>query len=464
MGDQVAAGVRPQAPLPAMAGSTSGSNVTFVNRSAQEHLMYLQEKVNPILEALVTAVLLERPEEPDFFMLKWLCEQTKSLDAAEGQRTSSTAEEIEDIRAEIEKLKERKALLEAKKASGGADPKAEVPGGEARAENRSDKSTKVDEEESEEEEDDDDGPDEIPEPPVKMNRGPRQSVSAEAFGNWNQKDTTFIAPVYDKTAEQKTRIEKCLESSFLFNALDKQERTTLILAFKEKRVETGERVIQQGDDGECMYMLETGVVDCLKTIDGEEKVVKTCGGGEVFGELALLYNCARAASVVAKEDATLWELDRDTFNKIVKDAASKKREMYTDFLKKVPLFANMDTYEMMTIADALKVETKEAAGSQVIKQGDDGDKFYIILEGECVAKQGLIPGQPEQEMWTHKVGDYFGELSLIKNQPRAASVYTSVPETKLLWMDRKTCKRLLGAIEEILRRQAARYGEASSSK
>jgi len=433
-----------------MASPTAGA--ACPSRSAQEHLMYLQEKVNPILEALVTAVLLERPEEPDFFMLKWLCEQTKTIDASEGQRgSSSTTDEIAELRKGIEALKERKAELEAKKASSRTDSKADAQPPEM----KSDKSTKVDEEEDDEEdEDDDEGPDEIPEPP-KMNRGPRQSVSAEAYGMWNKKSLDFAAPVYDKTVEQKTRIEKCLESSFLFNGLDKQDLNTLILAFKEKKVTAGERVIQQGDDGDCMYMLETGSVDCLKKVGDDEKVVKTCDSGEVFGELALLYNCARAASVVATEDGTLWVLDRETFNFIVKDAASKKRDTYTEFLKKVPLFANMDTYEMMTVADALKVETTEK-DSQVIKQGDVGDKFYIILSGECVAKQSLLPGQPEQEMMVHTAGDYFGELSLIKNQPRAASVYTSA-QAKLLSMDRKTFKRLLGPIAEILRRQAVRY-------
>mmetsp|Transcript_134549 Transcript_134549/g.190260 ORF Transcript_134549/g.190260 Transcript_134549/m.190260 type:complete len:110 (+) Transcript_134549:70-399(+) len=87
----------------------------FVNRSAQEHLMYIQEKVNPVLEALVTAVLLERPDDPSFFMLRWLCEQTKSLDGPEqggGQRASSIAEEIETVQAEIKKLKERKSELQ----------------------------------------------------------------------------------------------------------------------------------------------------------------------------------------------------------------------------------------------------------------------------------------------------------------------------------------------------------------
>merc|ERR1719222_129700 len=105
-----------------------------------------------------------------------------------------------------------------------------------------------------------------------------------------------------------------------------------------------------------MFLIECGVVDCLKKAakGGEEKVVKTCTVGDVFGELALLYNCPRAASVQSRQKVTLWELDRETFNRIVKDAAAKKRTTFTDFLKKVPLFENMDQYEIMTVADALK--------------------------------------------------------------------------------------------------------------
>lgn len=65
--------------------------------------------------------------------------------------------------------------------------------------------------------------------------------------------------------------------------------------------------------------------------------MKTYEPGEAFGELALLYNAPRAATIKAKTDCLLWVLDRNTFNHIVKDASMRKREKYEDFLKSVTL-------------------------------------------------------------------------------------------------------------------------------
>jgi cAMP-dependent protein kinase regulator len=432
----------------------------FVKGSAQEHLLYITEKVNPILEALVTAVLLERPEDPSYFMLKWLCDQTKTLDGGEAQRGGSTAEEIEAVRAEINRLKERRANLLAMRDGTKAGEASK--GNASEGDNKSTKSTKAgddDDEDEEEESDNDDSPDVMPELPMK-NRGQRQSVSAEAYGAWNQK-AAFTPPVYPKEEDQIKRLQACLQSSFLFSALEDEEIRTVILALKDNKLEPNVRIIKQGDDGDSMFIIEDGEVDCLKVIDGQEKVVKSCGPGDAFGELALLYNCPRAASVQSRDKpCQLWELDRETFNRIVKDAAAKKRAAYTETLKKIPLFRNIDEYEMRTIADALKTENFETPDVQIIKQGDPGDKFFIVLEGECVAKKSFTAGSDARQVMIHKAGDYFGELAIIKNEPRAASVFTHTDKVRCLSMERKVFKRLLGPIEDILRREASRYDSA----
>ena len=72
-----------------------------------------------------------------------------------------------------------------------------------------------------------------------------------------------------------------------------------------------------------MYVLESGSLLCTKLFKGntEPTKLKEYVPGEGFGELALLYNCPRAATIKATVDSKVWRLDRDTFNHIVKDAA-----------------------------------------------------------------------------------------------------------------------------------------------
>jgi len=180
-------------------------------------------------------------------------------------------------------------------------------------------------------------------------------------------------------------------------------------------------------------------------------MVKKVEAGDAFGELALLYNCPRAASVEAAEKSVLWKLDRNTFNHIVKDAAQKKRERYESFLKTVPLLQSMSDYERSQVADGLKSE-KFDSGAVIMKEKDPGDKFYILEEGTAEA---VKEGKAEAVM-SYNAGDYFGELALLRNQPRAATV-TCTSACKVLTLDRRAFKRLLGPLDALLNKSSETY-------
>jgi len=111
--------------------------------------------------------------------------------------------------------------------------------------------------------------------------------------------------------------------SFLFNSLDEKELETVILAFEERKFSKDDHVIDQGELGDVLYLIESGTLNCFKVFKKEEgqKFLKVYYPGEAFGELALLYNAPRAATIIANDDCVTWALDRETFNNIVKDAA-----------------------------------------------------------------------------------------------------------------------------------------------
>mmetsp|Transcript_3535 Transcript_3535/g.8290 ORF Transcript_3535/g.8290 Transcript_3535/m.8290 type:complete len:411 (-) Transcript_3535:99-1331(-) len=405
---------------------------------AQEHQEYIQQKVNPILENLVTQLLLERPEHLAPFMIRWLSDNTKTPAAA--ALTEGVAE-LERLKAELEKVQEEVNQLEAEAGAKEAAP-VEAEGNPA----------KVEDSDSEEEAE---GEEFQPPPSSYMKRGPRASVSAEAYGMWNQRNNDYTAPVYPKTEEQRERIRGVLQQSFLFSSMEPKEIGILIDAMQERTVEAGTRLIDQGEDGNELFVVEEGLMNCFKrSAEGEEHLVKSCGAGDAFGELALLYNCPRAASVMASERSVLWQLEREVFNHIVKDAASKRRERYEDFLKSVPLLQTMDAYERSTLCDALQALIF-IKGNLVVKQGDIGDRFFIVEEGTCLASKVYVEGTPAQEVMKYESGDYFGELSLLMNEPRAASVVITSDTCKLLTLSRKTFMVLLGPLKDILQRNAA---------
>lgn len=115
--------------------------------------------------------------------------------------------------------------------------------------------------------------------------------------------------------------------SFMFSSLDESEKAIIVSAMEEKVVPAKFKVIVEGDEGDCLYVVGSGTLQCSKVFKGnsEPTFLKTYQPGEAFGELSLLYNAARAASITTNEECVLYRLDRETFNHIVKDGANKKR-------------------------------------------------------------------------------------------------------------------------------------------
>lgn len=155
----------------------------------------------------------------------------------------------------------------------------------------------------------------------------------------------------------------------------------------------------------------------------ERKHIHTYENSGSFGELALLYNMPRAATVEAVTDGSVWAMDRQTFRRILLKSAFKKRKMYEALIESVPMLKALQPYERMNLADALVPRTF-AAGELIIKQGDAADGMYFVEQGE-VKISVLDEDGREVEINRITKGGYFGELALVTHRPRAASAFAS---------------------------------------
>ena len=111
------------------------------------------------------------------------------------------------------------------------------------------------------------------------------------------------------------------------------------------------------------------------------------------------------------------------------------------------IFEQITRYEKLKLLDGLEVKNYDA-GEVIIRQGDPGDYFYIVESGNVdVFKQN---GAKEEPIRTMGVGEYFGEIALIKaNQKRTVTI-RALESTKLLALGRETFSKILGSIEKYL--------------
>ncbi|XP_006633388.1 cAMP-dependent protein kinase type II-beta regulatory subunit isoform X1 [Lepisosteus oculatus] len=291
----------------------------------------------------------------------------------------------------------------------------------------------------------------------------RASVCAEAFNPDDEEEDTEPRIIHPKSDEQRQRLQEACKDILLFKSLDPEQMSQVLDAMFEKIVETGEHVIDQDDDGDNFYVIDRGTYDIYVKVDGINRCVGSYDNRGSFGELALMYNTPRAATIIATSPGALWGLDRIMFRRIIVKNNAKKRKMYESFIETLPLLTSLEPSERMKVVDVIGSKVYKD-GEQIIAQGDSADCFYIVESGEVritmrrsKSKTG-VDESGEVEIARCSRGQYFGELALVTNKPRAASAY-AVGNVKCLVMDVQAFERLLGPCMEIMKRNIANYEE-----
>jgi hypothetical protein len=150
---------------------------------------------------------------------------------------------------------------------------------------------------------------------AKKDEKRRAGVSAET-GDQGSAGKPAKSTLPPKTDEQKQMIASATEGNALFEGLNEAQMKEIVDHMEEKTYAGGDVVITQGEQGDNFYVVSSGAYAAFLKQVGDKPVKQYAVGG-AFGELALMYNCPRAATVKCMEPGSLWALDRTTFRSIL---------------------------------------------------------------------------------------------------------------------------------------------------
>jgi CRP-like cAMP-binding protein/sugar phosphate isomerase/epimerase len=251
-------------------------------------------------------------------------------------------------------------------------------------------------------------------------------------------------------------------SGALFGTLNNEHLNQIFSEVRSYR--KGETICKQNSIGQEMYYIKDGEA----TVSLNSSPLATLKPGEIFGEISLFYNVERTATIKANADHTeIGVLTRSGFEALLKGSEPHSHDLvyrlysilperlrnlndkYRTAINTLYLIAEGhhmkmgkggmdadvslgpkgDFFPTITREEARLIfkETKTFdAGQIVFTEGDDGDGAYLVLEGKAKAVTSS-EGDEKITLGQFDSGEIFGEMALIDNKPRSASVVTVTP-------------------------------------
>ncbi|CAG9854016.1 unnamed protein product [Phyllotreta striolata] len=232
-----------------------------------------------------------------------------------------------------------------------------------------------------------------------------------------------------KTHEDENLIKGAIErNDFLSRVITGDILKDVIAAMYKSDIKANDVIIKEGNTGSHMYVSIRGTFE-IKT--SRSKNITTFEDVRIFGELAILYDAKRMATIRAVTDATVWVLDAPVYHRILVKYNYKEHDERVDFLIRCDVLRDSGEKMLKMLASAL-VSEQYPGGKVIIKEGDKGNKFYIVRAGTVtVTKEG------QGNLGSFGKGYYFGERALLEETRRQATVTADDPLVECLAISRK---------------------------
>lgn len=271
----------------------------------------------------------------------------------------------------------------------------------------------------------------------------RMAVSGESSSK-AQENTKKELERHPKDFRSKQLIKDAINENDFLKNLESAQVREIVDCMYPKNYFKGDIIVQEGDTGHALYVIAEGCVEVTKDCE----FLGQMRGGTVFGELAILYNCKRTATVKAINNAKLWIIDRSVFQMIMMRTGMTRQAEHVAFLKSVPLLKNLSDQEFSKLGDVLEEEYYHGEDF-IIREGETGDTFYIINKGSVIVTQAVTGYDDPQEVRRLQRGDYFGEKALLSEDRRTANVIAETPGVECLVVERTAFNALIGNLDEL---------------
>lgn len=245
---------------------------------------------------------------------------------------------------------------------------------------------------------------------------------------WREKRRHTLVP--QRASANPESIKELIDAALLFKSLPNENRIALAGSAEILQYPKGANIVNEGEPGEKLFLIFSGHNEVTRELpSGRQEAVAKLAAGDVFGEVALLHGTARTRSVRSLGPSVLLAFSRSTFNQLVLTKINRECIEETvqkiAFLERISLSRNWPPHAVNAFARRAIFQTF-AEGSLLTQENEDNQFFFLVHEGELSVRR------QKQDIAVLRIGDFFGEISLLQNSVATADIIARTPSRCLI--------------------------------
>lgn len=265
--------------------------------------------------------------------------------------------------------------------------------------------------------------------------------------------TKYKKESYPKSDEVKAFIYDAIRPNALFENDEEAELVELIDLFKPVSKKKGQTVIKQGEKGDTFFVVESGSLSIqVQSGHGKNARMMNCGQysrGAAFGELALIFDSPRAATITATSACQLWCLERQAYRLRIGQLRYNEREEKLNFIRKCTIRGRnfceiFDASQIEDLSCVVKTD-KYKQGSVVMREGEVSDTLYIIRSGTVE----MFKRSQDGKIGSLNEGQTFGTNALLRVMA-SPETYIATTDVVVYYLTHHDFENMCGTMQDVL--------------